>query len=445
LNAFTNAARFFEEALELGVPDEDRPRVLFRLGTALHRSVGAHRIERLEEARDELLAAGEPEAAAEACVVLAEAWWDHGQNEHGRSQLEHARELVEGRPPSPAVARVLVEVSRYAMLADETDEAVRTGREALAMAEALGLTDLVPGALINIGSARGNAGDQGGIEDLERAIETAKATNNPDLARAYNNRAAMENNVRRAYEWQLLAKEAAERLGHGPVGRFVEGQLLLSIFDLGRWDEFLAGAREFLAACEAGSPNYGELFVRDRLVELHIARDNDEAARPEAVRALAMAREIKEPQALQPALACHIQMDLALGQLEAARELAYELLSLLERGVTTFGTMRLAVEADALGVRDKVTRVLDRLPEKPSVEIAAAILEGDFKRAADLSARDGWLVDEAELRLRAAEALAQAGRRAEADVQLQKALAFYRSVYATRYIRQGEALLAATA
>ena len=37
------------------------------------------------------------------------------------------------------------------------------------------------------------------------------------------------------------------------------------------------------------------------------------------------------------------------------------------------------------------------------------------------------------------------GRRAEADVQLQKALAFYRSVGATRYIREGEALLAATA
>jgi predicted ATPase/class 3 adenylate cyclase len=445
LNAFANAARFFEEALKLDVPDEDRPRVLFRLGTALHRSVGAHRIERLEEARDELLAAGEPETAAEACVVLAEAWWDHGQNENGRAQLERARELVEGRPPSPAVARVLVEVSRYAMLADETEEAVRTGREALAMAETLGLTDLVPGALVNIGSARGNAGDERGIEDLERAIEIAKATNNPDLARAYNNRAAMENGVQRAYEWQLLAKEAAERLGHGPVGRFVEGQLLLSTFDLGRWDEFLASAGQFLAACEAGSPNYNEVYVRDRLAELHIARDNEEAAGPEAARALALAREIKEPQALQPALSCHIRMDVAVGRLQAARELAYELLSLLDRGVTTFGLMRLALESDALGVREEVTRVLDRLPDRPTVRVAAAILEGDFGRGADIWAQDGWLVDEAELRLRAAEALVEAGRRAEADLQLQKALAFYRSVSATRFIREGEALLAATA
>ena len=49
------------------------------------------------------------------------------------------------------------------------------------------------------------------------------------------------------------------------------------------------------------------------------------------------------------------------------------------------------------------------------------------------------------MRLRAAESLVAQGRRAEADVQLQKARAFYRSVGATRFIREGEALLAATA
>ena len=46
-------------------------------------------------------------------------------------------------------------------------------------------------------------------------------------------------------------------------------------------------------------------------------------------------------------------------------------------------------------------------------------------------------------RLHAAKALAADGRRAEADVQLRRALAFYRSVGATRYVREGEALLAA--
>jgi hypothetical protein len=48
-------------------------------------------------------------------------------------------------------------------------------------------------------------------------------------------------------------------------------------------------------------------------------------------------------------------------------------------------------------------------------------------------------------RLRAAEALVAVGRRTEADEQLRQALAFFRSVGATRYTRAGEALLAATA
>ena len=49
------------------------------------------------------------------------------------------------------------------------------------------------------------------------------------------------------------------------------------------------------------------------------------------------------------------------------------------------------------------------------------------------------------VRLRRAEMLVAAGRRAEADAELQASLAFYRSVGATRYIREAEALFAASA
>jgi hypothetical protein len=57
----------------------------------------------------------------------------------------------------------------------------------------------------------------------------------------------------------------------------------------------------------------------------------------------------------------------------------------------------------------------------------------------------GAATEEARVRLWLAEALVRQNRRAEADTQLQRALAFYRSVGATRYIREGEALLAASA
>ena len=445
LNAFASAARFLEEALELGIAEKERPQVLFRFAAALHRSGDERRIERMGEARDELIAAGDPETAAEACVLLAEAWWDQGQNERGREQLERARELVRDRPASASAARVLVEVSRYAMLADETDEAIRTGREALEIAEKLGLTELVPSALINIGSARGNSGDDGGIADLERAIEIAEATNNPDLGRAYNNLAAMHSNVERAYELQLRGKEAADRLGNVPVGRFLEGQIMLCAYDLGRWDDFLRGADEFIAACEAGSPHYAESYARERRADVLLARDDPERAAVDAARSLELARSAKDPQALQPALAVQIRVDLALGRLADARRTAAELLSLLETTTTSFGALTLALHAERLGVADRLPAVLSRLPDRPWTRAAAAVVQGDFLLAADIAAEDSWRVDEAEIRLRAAEALVAAGRRLDADVQLQKALAFFRSVGAPRFVREGEALLAATA
>lgn len=48
-------------------------------------------------------------------------------------------------------------------------------------------------------------------------------------------------------------------------------------------------------------------------------------------------------------------------------------------------------------------------------------------------------------RLRAARELAWTGRQAEADDRLHQALSFFRSVGATRLIRETEALLAASA
>ena len=78
-------------------------------------------------------------------------------------------------------------------------------------------------------------------------------------------------------------------------------------------------------------------------------------------------------------------------------------------------------------------------------EAGSAVAAGDFAGAATSYANLGVPPYEARARLRAASDLVVAGRRREADEQLARALAFYRSVSATRYIREAEALLAATA
>ncbi len=72
-----------------------------------------------------------------------------------------------------------------------------------------------------------------------------------------------------------------------------------------------------------------------------------------------------------------------------------------------------------------------------------AVLEGDDARAGDLLEELGIPTLSAHARLRAAKALAASRGGAELDEQLQAALAFFRSVGASRYVRDAEALLAA--
>jgi hypothetical protein len=72
------------------------------------------------------------------------------------------------------------------------------------------------------------------------------------------------------------------------------------------------------------------------------------------------------------------------------------------------------------------------------------VLSGDVVAGADAWARVAPH-DEACARLYAARVLAGRGLRGEADVQLQRGLAFFRAVGATKIVRDGESLLAAAA
>ncbi len=74
-----------------------------------------------------------------------------------------------------------------------------------------------------------------------------------------------------------------------------------------------------------------------------------------------------------------------------------------------------------------------------------AVAKGEFADAAASYARIGARATEAWTRLLAAESLVAAGRRGEAEEQLERSLAYFRSVRATQYVRRGEELRAASA
>jgi len=77
--------------------------------------------------------------------------------------------------------------------------------------------------------------------------------------------------------------------------------------------------------------------------------------------------------------------------------------------------------------------------------VTRALADREFVAAAEALDSMGAARSAALARLLAAEQLASTGRRQEAGDQLRPALGFFRSVGATRFSRQTEALLAASA
>jgi hypothetical protein len=146
----------------------------------------------------------------------------------------------------------------------------------------------------------------------------------------------------------------------------------------------------------------------------------------------------------------HARALLAAGRIREADARASELLAVLvERGVLVSDpdwSGELAVVLQALGREAELLELVGGITRPtPWLQAAAAIAHGQFDQAADLYAQIGSLPDEAFARLRAAEHLFAAGQRAEGNTQLQLAVVFYRKVQASTYLREAEALLAASA
>jgi tetratricopeptide (TPR) repeat protein len=406
----------------------------------------------LERARDELLDAQDTEGAVEAEVALAELHWTAGDSDRAFEHLGRARRLAEPLPTSPAKARAAAMASRIMMLAADHDESIRVGEEALAMASQLGLDDVRAATLNNVGSSRGAVGDDQGMHQLAEAIQVAREANAPfEVCRALGNLAALYWRRGRLVEAEALwreSQEESERYGQRWFARWDDGVLVNVALQLGRWDEALAGADAFLAEIEAGSPHYLAAQVYANRAELRLARGKVDAAIEDTERSLELARRAKDPQILCQTLADAAHVLRETGDVERAVALAQEVADEIDtRGNIGFGVVAVHVLAWTLtpaGGGAELANALDALPDVWA-RAGAAYGRGDPAAAADICAEVGATTQEAYARLTAARVLLEERRRAEADEHLHRALAFYRSVGATWYVRQGETLLAASA
>ena len=335
------------------------------------------------------------------------------------------------------------------MLGDDYTEAIRLGREALELAERLGLEEIRAHALDNVGVARVNMGDVGGIADLEQSVEIALAASSREAARAHMNLGQAHwvlGDRRRSSLAEEGGLAAAARFGGKGIARALRANGMENEFIAGRWDEASHLADEFIAETEAGSPHYFEGTPRYIRGAIRLARGDTEGGLADAERGLRVARGAGASVYCH-SLAFYAEALLACGREEEATTAAGESLALARRNAVVFAgywPVLIRVLA-ALGRGEELLLATDDAPWTRWIEAARLYAGGDFTGAADLYAEIGSLLDEADARLRAAEQLAEAGRREEADAQLEQALVFYRSVGATRYVSEGEDLLAASA
>jgi tetratricopeptide (TPR) repeat protein len=117
-----------------------------------------------------------------------------------------------------------------------------------------------------------------------------------------------------------------------------------------------------------------------------------------------------------------------------------ELLPTVGVGARLDGLIEFAWVADRIGMGGVLRECLGELEPATSLWLKAGreILDGQFEAAAATFDEIGSVPDEAEARLRAGQGLLVEGRRAEAGEQFERALAFYRSVGATRWASRCE-------
>jgi class 3 adenylate cyclase/tetratricopeptide (TPR) repeat protein len=255
------ALALYRRALDLlGSDDPLMPRVLREAGTACHYiGLFSEGHSYLEQAIAEF--AARQDRMGEAIAVRRLLWLvfrDQGRkSEEARSLAVRAIELLEKQTPGEELSVAYANLAFVEIALESSSEALPWANKAVDVAQGCGGRsgrEALAVALFVRGTARFEAGDVGGVEDISAAIDISETEGNAEAAAwSYNQLAEQV----RLIDGPLKGLEVSERghqynLSHGYVfdalGAQLEGLFLL--FELGRWDELLElfdGADELIA------------------------------------------------------------------------------------------------------------------------------------------------------------------------------------------------------
>jgi tetratricopeptide (TPR) repeat protein len=176
--------------------------------------------------------------------------------EAARAKAMRALGILEALGPSRALALCYSTLGSQDTLQARFEVAIGWSKRALDLAERIGSPEVVSHALGHRGVARASLGDDGGLADLERAVETADRLGHGDyLNVAAHNLAVVlirSGRLREARDHLDIGERAAREYGLD-TGRFrIEAQQCHVLLLQGTWDEAERRLRRLLE--RAGDP-----------------------------------------------------------------------------------------------------------------------------------------------------------------------------------------------
>jgi tetratricopeptide (TPR) repeat protein len=432
----------YERLRELDPGVDDDPTFLLSYGLALAwgGGFGEEGVEILERAAEQL-ADEDPAAAAQATITRGEIVWQRGDQAVAFAYFDRARELAERAPLSARKQFALAQVARFTVLAGRHAEAAELVEQAIAMAEELGDDELLGDALNTRGLVRAALGDPGWEEDSRRSLELTLRNTSFRAGRSYLNLGSkLLETAGDAPASMAITREGLQygrRIGMPQTAlRWSLGNLAELSYLVGAWGDALELVEGELAA----EKHYMQASARSIRALIRVARGDAAGAAEDVDHFLREAREIRDPQTLDPALVDAAWVAYRANDLRAANALLDEL-GAAER-LTGTRAVPVALLARDLG-RPAFLEKSQKVLPTPWTDAALAVGNGDLAGAAVILERTGARVLEAAVRLRAAQAAAAEGRHADAARQLAPARAFYREVGASAYLAEAEALLPA--
>jgi class 3 adenylate cyclase/tetratricopeptide (TPR) repeat protein len=440
LNAYGPALRFYKAALELW-PEEDpeRGQLLLRYGEALSvQELGVGSVDALTLARDVLLADGNDAEAAEAEILLAMDAHESGLGDESATHTRKAIQIAERLGPVRSKAFVYGwSANRFVMAGISAERGVELSEEAVAIARALGDQELQASALNSLGVCRIIAGDlAGAIACLEEAIAIAREVSPFQAVRAYGNLASALNSYGELGRGRSTHEEGlalAQEFGVFQA-RWMQAELALDRYHAGQWEEATSELEERLGD---ESTFFMDSLLLGARARIRLASGDVAGTAADIERALERARRMVEHQALCPTLGDYAFCMLGIGRVDDAARIAVELEAMAPGAYDPPHTwfLDLALVMQELGRGDELLHLAGSLRVRTRwVEAAVLHAGGQLSAAADVLADMGARPAEAYVRLRAGD-----------EVNVRRALDFWRSVGAARYVAEAESLLAASA